>query len=306
MSVFDPEDVAAEGADSAGGHEPILDLIGMVREVLPEPKVDEICGELLAETVAQFGLTSREVLTLRVHIERWLATGEDYKSGISDWDSMLLRMVRDACGDTTDVPDWHDIQAAFSYLREDESRAEQIISMGQELLPEIVAEFGRTHEFAVEISHEIYFWLNEVERFAEAARAAGEHARICSEAYGDEHGDTLLALAKYGIALIKAGGAYSGEAMYAKALADMREHLDAFDIRIRFVESEYELLTSERAEQPEEFELLEKAVEHYRQADGPEAERTLQFAQLLFREYLHLGRKSDAAHLAAKYNLHHE
>lgn len=306
MSVFDPEDVAAEGADSDGGHEQILDLIGMVREVLPEPKVDEIWEELFAETAAKFGPTSREVLTLRVHIERWLSTGEDYKSGISDWDSMLLRMVRDACGDTTDVPDWHDIQAAFSYLSEDESRAEQIVSMGQELLPEIVAEFGRAHEFAVEISHEIYFWLNEVERFAEAARAAGEHARICSEAYGDEHGDTLLAQAKLGIALIKSDDAQQGEAIYAKALSDLREHLDALDSRITFVESEYGLLTSERVEEPEEFELLEKAVEHYRQADGPEAERTLQFAQYLFREYLHLGRKSDAAQLAAKYNLHHE
>lgn len=222
------------GADDGAARAPILDLIGMVREVLSEAKVDEICGELLAETSAEFGSKSREVLTLRIHIERWLATGEDYKSGISEWDSMLLRMVRDACGASTDFPDWSDIQGVFSYLREDESRAEQIISLSQALLPEIVAEFGRAHEFAVEISHEIYFWLNE------------------------------------------------------------------------FVESEYGLLTAERVEEPEDFERLENAVEHYRQTDGPEAERTLQFAQLLFREYLHLGRKRDAAQLAAKYNLNIE
>ncbi|TXJ04317.1 MAG: hypothetical protein E6Q27_08390 [Aeromicrobium sp.] len=146
MSAFDPEDVAADGADSDGGHEQILDLIGMVRVVLPEPKVDEIWEELFAETAAKFGPKPREALTLRVHIEQWLSTGEDYKSGISDWDSRLLRMVRDACRDSTDIPDWSDIRAAFSYLREDESRAEQIISLSQALLPEIVAEFGRTHE----------------------------------------------------------------------------------------------------------------------------------------------------------------
>ena len=306
MSVFDAENNAGEGAASVGGHEPILDLIGNVRDALPEPKVDEIWEELLAEAVAKFGPTSREVLTLRVHHVQWLATGQDYRDGAREWDSLILDMVRDACGDSAEVPDWHDIQAAFSYLHEDESRAEEIISLSQELLPEILTEFGRTHEFAVAISHEIYFWFNELERFAEAARAAGEHARICSESYGDEHGDTLLAQAKLGIVMIKSGDAQRGEVRYAKAVADMHAHLDAFDSRIRFVESEYGLLTADRVEEPEDYERLEKAVEHYRQTDGPEAERTLQFAQHLFREYLHLGRKRDAAQLAAKYNLNIE